>query len=108
MKFIEWWHNGFEDTEETGCMAWSLRCGFPGYYMPTINDPRYQESEKLAMMTCTDNEASTTYMAPDDFVFTFQLASEVIEVMVEDVIVGTLTPEEALLKAEQTAEALMK
>ena len=108
MKFIEWWHNGFEDTEETGCMAWSLRCGFPGYYMPTINDPRYQASEKLAMMTCTDNEASTTYMAPDDFTKTFQLASEVIEVMVEDVIVGTLTPEEALLKAEQTAEALMK
>ena len=89
-------------------MSPSLRCGFPGYYMPAINDARYQASEKLAMMTCTDNEASTTYMAPDDFVFTFQLASEVIEVMVEDVIIGGMDTEAALLKAEAGAEALLK
>ena len=108
MRFVEWWHNGFEDTETTACLTWSLRCGFPGYYMPAINDARYQASEKLAMMTCTDNEASTTYMAPDDFVFTFQLASEVIEVMVEDVIIGGMDTEAALLKAEQGAEALLK
>ncbi len=108
MKFVEWWHKGFEDTETTACLTWSLVCGFPGYYLPAINDERYQASEKLAMMTNTDNSASTTYMAPDDFTKTFQLASEVIEVMVEDVIVGNMDTEAALLKAEQTAEALLK
>ena len=108
MKFIEWWHNGFDTTETTACLTWSLRCGFPGYYLPAINDERYQASQKLAMMTNTDNSASTTYMAPDDFTFTFQLASEVIEVMVEDVIVGGMDTEAALLKAEEGAEALLK
>ena len=107
-RFIEWWHNGFEDTETTGALTWSLRCGFPGYYLPAINDERYQASEKLAMMTCTDNEASTTYMAPDEFKFTFQLASEVIEVMVEDVLVGGMDVQEALTKAQAGAEALLK
>jgi len=108
MRFVEWWHNGFEDTETTGALTWSLRCGFPGYYLPAINDERYQSSEKLALMTCTDNNASTTYMAPDDFVYTFQLASEVIEVMVEDVITGNMDINEALEKAQTNAEALTK
>lgn len=108
MRFIEWWHNGYEDTETTGSLTWSLRCGYPGYYLPTINDPRYQASEKLAMMTCTDNDAATTYMAPDAFQATFQLASEVIEVMVEDVITGGMDITQALEKAQTNAEALLK
>lgn len=108
MKFVEWWHNGFEDTETTGALTWSLRCGFPGYYLPVINDARYQASEKLALMTNNDSNASTTFMAPDDFKFTFQLASEVIEVMVEDVIVGGMDIQDALNKAQQGAEALLK
>lgn len=108
MRFVEWWHTGFEDTETTGALTWSLRCGFPGYYLPAINDERYQASEKLALMTCTDNNADTTYMAPDDFTNTFQLASEVIEVMVEDVITGDMDVTEALNKAQTGADALLK
>lgn len=108
MRFVEWWHTGFEDTETTGALTWSLRCGFPGYYLPAINDERYQASEKLALMTCTDNNADTTYMAPDDFTKTFQLASEVIEVMVEDVITGDMDVTEALNKAQTGADALLK
>ena len=108
MRFVEWWHNGFEGTETTGALTWSLRCGFPGYYLPAINDARYQASEKLSLMTCTDNNASTTYMAPDAFTKTFQLASEVIEVMVEDVISGNMDVNEALAKAQTGADALLK
>lgn len=108
MRFVEWWHTGFEDTETTGALTWSLRCGFPGYYLPAINDERYQASEKLALMTCTDNNADTTYMAPDEFTKTFQLASEVIEVMVEDVITGDMDVTEALNKAQTGADALLK
>lgn len=108
MRFAQWWHEGFEDTETTGALAWSLRCGFPGYYLPVVNDARYQASEKLAMMTNNDSEASTAFMAPDDFKFTFQLASEVIAVMIEDVIVGGMDVQQALDKAQQGAEALLK
>lgn len=107
-KFIEWWLNGYEDTEMTGAAAWSLELGFPGYYLPVINSPEYQSNEKLAMMTCTDNNASTVYMAPDEFTLTFQLANETIEVMVEDVVAGGMSVEDALEKAQKNAEALLK
>ncbi len=107
-RFIDWWYEGAEDTETTGALAWSLECGYPGYYLPAINDERYQASEKLALMTCTDPNAATTYMAPIAFTQTYLLAIEVIEAMIEDVIVDSQAAEVALENAQAGADALLK
>ena len=107
-RFIEWWYVGDSATEMTGALAWSLVCGYPGYYLPAINDDRYQASQKLAMMTSTDPAAATTYMAPIEFTQTYLLAVEVIEAMIEDVVIDSQTAEIALENAQAGADALLK
>ncbi|HPF86539.1 MAG TPA: extracellular solute-binding protein [Candidatus Limiplasma sp.] len=106
-RFIDWWYEGYEDTETTGSLAWSLECGYPGYYLPAINDARYQASEKLALMTCTDPDASSTYMAPVAFTQTYLLAVEVIEAMIEDVVVDSQDANVALDNAQAEADKLL-
>ena len=106
-RFIDWWYEGDASTETTGTLAWSLQCGYPGYYLPAINDTRYQTSEKLALMTCTDPNAATTYMAPIAFTNTYLLATEVVEAMVEDVVIDSQDANVALDNAQAAAEPLV-
>jgi len=107
-RFIEWWYKGYADTETTGILNWSLTCGFPSFYLPAINDPRYQASKKLAAMTNTDKNANTTYLAPAEFTQTFQLANEVAQIMIEAVISGGKTPDKALEEAQTKAATFIK
>lgn len=106
-RFIEWWFNGDENTETTGALRWSLDCGFPGFYKPAIADERYQASERLSMMTCSDEDVDTTFMAPSEFAQTFLMCNEVLQVAIEAVVVSGQTPEAALDAAQAGAQAIL-
>ena len=107
-RFIEWWFNGYENTETTGILAWSLECGYPGFYTPAIEDERYATSDVLTAMTPTDSDVITTYMAPEEYYDTFTLANEVVEVMIESVVVNNEDITTALNTAQDNAEAALE
>ncbi|HEX2945230.1 MAG TPA: extracellular solute-binding protein [Clostridia bacterium] len=107
-KFIEWWFKGDKNTETSGILNWSLTNGYPSFYTPAINDAKYKASPKLAAMTCTDANASSTYLAPKEFTKTFELANEVIENMIESVITSGKDVNKALDDAQTKAESYLK
>lgn len=106
-RFINWWYDGYEDTETTGVLAWSLECGYPGFYTPAIEDARYSESAVLTAMTPTDSDVITTYLAPDEFYDTFTLSNEVVQVLIEAVVVNGEDAMTALDTAQESAEEMI-
>ncbi len=107
LRFVEWWYEGYEDTETTGVLRWSLDGGYPTFYLPIMDDERYLASEILAAMTVTDPNIDSTYMATPNFKSTFELAFEVINPMIESVITGNVDIYEALKTAQQSAESII-
>ncbi len=107
-RFVEWWFKGDKNTETSGILNWSLTNGYPSFYTPAINDADYQASPKLAAMTCTDANAASTYLAPKEFVKTFELANEVIEIMIESVVTGGKDVNQALNEAQTKTESYLK
>lgn len=106
-RFMEWWYNGYSNTETTGILNWSLSNGYPSLYIPAINDQRYQSSEKLAAMTNPDQNAVTTYLAPKEFTKTFELVMEVIGPLIESVASSGADVNEALDEAQIKAESFI-
>lgn len=106
-RFLEWWYKGFEDTETTAVMHWSLDLGYPSVYTPVTQDERYQTSELLMAMTA-DPDVDTTYMAPSSFPEPFLLANEVIDPLIQSVIVQGADIDEALAKAQTDAAAVVE
>ncbi len=106
-RFIEWWNEGFEDTETTAVLRWSLDCGYPTYYIPLMEDERYLASDILTAMT-VDPSIDTRYMGPDSFPEGFLLSNEVINPMVEGVIMKGETPEQAMKEAQDNAMKMIQ
>ena len=106
-RFLEWWYNGDENTDVSGALRWSLDCGYPTYYLPVANDPRYQASELLAAMTNTDNEVDTTFWAPSAFAQTFTLSSEVIQPFIDKVVISGEDPLSVLNECQSAAQAII-
>lgn len=106
-RFLEWWYKGFEDTETTAIMHWSLDCGYPSVYTPITTDERYTGSELLTAMT-TDPSVDTAYMAPSSFSEPFLLANEVIDPLIQSVVTQGADPDEALTKAQGDAVAVIE
>lgn len=106
-RFVEWWYKGYENTETTGVLKWSLDCGYPTFYTPIMNDERYLASDILLAMTVKDATVDSTYMAPADFENTFLLSSEAINAMIEAVITNDVDPKKALTEAQKSAEAII-
>lgn len=107
LRFVEWWYEGYEDTETTGVLRWSLDCGYPTFYLPIMDDERYVASEILSAMTVTDPNIDSSYMAADTFKNTFSLAFEAINPLIESVVAGGVDVKEALSTAQQTAESII-
>lgn len=105
-RFTEWWNEGFEDTETTGALRWSLDCGYPTYYIPIMDDERYVSSPILKAMTI-DPDVDTTYMSSNDFSGTFPLATEVVDTMTQAVVVNNVDPTTALADAQKNAEKVI-
>lgn len=107
LRFVEWWYEGYENTETTGVLRWSLDCGYPTFYTPIMNDERYLASDILSAMTVNDPTIDSTYMAASSFKNTFSLAFEAINPMIESVITGNVDVKEALKTAQNTAESII-
>lgn len=107
LRFIEWWYKGFENTETTGVLRWSLDCGYPTFYIPIMNEERYLASDILSAMTVKNTTVDSTYMAPSNFKNTFILANEVINTMIESVVSGGVESKEALKNGQKNAEAII-
>ena len=106
-RFVEWWNKGFESTEDTAVLRWSLECGYPTYYIPLMNDERYLASDILTAMT-VDPSIDTKYMGPNSFPEGYLLSNEVINPMVEGVIMKGETPEQAMKEAQASAEKILE
>lgn len=105
-KFIEWWNT--ENAEGSSpALEWSVANGFPAYTYSVQEKDSYKESTKLAAMSAANPDAPTDFIVDSSFAGINSVISDVIPEMINSVAFGEATVDEALQKAQESADGLV-
>lgn len=106
-KFIEWWNS--ENAEGSSpALEWSVANGFPAYTYSVQEKEKYKQSEKLRMMSSANPDAPTDFIVDSSFPGINDVLNDVIPEMVNSVAFGDASVEEALEKAQTTADKIVE
>lgn len=105
-KFIEWWNT--EDSEGSSpALEWSLANGFPAYTYSVQEKDEYKANEKLSVMSSANPEAPTDFVVDSNFPGTTAVLTDVIPEMINSVAFGDSSVDEALEKAQTSADKVV-
>lgn len=105
-KFIEWWNT--EDSEGSSpALEWSLSNGFPAYTYSVQEKDEYKANEKLSVMSSANPEAPTDFVVDSNFPGTTAVLTDVIPEMINSVAFGDSSVDEALEKAQTSADKVV-
>ena len=107
-RFVQWWYTGLPGTSPTvtGAGLWSLRIGFPGFYLPLVNSPEYQRNQRLRNLAQKDPDAIVQITCPDSFKGFQDINGQVISPLSQGVIYGD-DIYQALQRAQTEAERII-
>lgn len=105
-KFIEWWNT--ENAEGSSpALEWSVANGFPAYTFSVQEKDAYKESVKLQAMSAANPNAPTDFIVDSSFPGINNIINDVIPELINSVAFGSSTVEEALEKAQVSAEGIV-
>ena len=106
-KFIEWWNS--ENTEGSSpALEWSVSNGFPAYTYSVQEKEEYKQSEKLSVMSSANPDAPTDFIVDSSFPGINDILNDVIPEMINSVAFGNASVEDALEKAQKTADKIVE
>ena len=106
-KFIEWWNS--ENTEGSSpALEWSVSNGFPAYTYSVQEKEEYKQSEKLSVMSSANPDAPTDFIVDSSFPGINDILNDVIPEMINSVAFGNAWVEDALEKAQNTADKIVE
>ena len=106
-KFIEWWNS--ENTEGSSpALEWSVSNGFPAYTYSVQEKEEYKQSEKLSVMSSANPDAPTDFIVDSSFPGVNDILNDVIPEMINSVAFGNASVEDALEKAQNTADKIVE
>jgi multiple sugar transport system substrate-binding protein len=107
-RFVQWWYTGLpgDKPTTTGVGLWSLRIGFPGFYLPLVNSAEYQSSQRLKNLAQNDVTALVQITCPDSFKGFQDINGQVISPLAQGVIYGD-DIDQALTRAQTEAEKII-
>lgn len=105
-KFIEWWNTENADGSSPA-LEWSVANGFPAYTYSVQAEDEYTASEKLKAMSAANPEAPTDFIVDSSFPGVSSIVNDVIPEMINSVAFGSSSVDEALEKAQTTAQAIV-
>lgn len=106
-KFIEWWNS--ENTEGSSpALEWSVANGFPAYTYSVQEKEEYKQSEKLSVMSSANPDAPTDFIVDSSFPGINDILNDVIPEMINSVAFGNASVGDALEKAQNTADKIVK
>lgn len=106
-KFIEWWNS--ENTEGSSpALEWSVANGFPAYTYSVQEKEEYKQSEKLSVMSSANPDAPTDFIVDSSFPGINDILNDVIPEMINSVAFGNASVEDALEKAQNTADKIVE
>lgn len=104
-KFIEWWNT--ENAEGSSpALEWSVANGFPAYTYSVQEKDAYKASAKLSAMSAANPDAPTDFIVDSSFPGTNAVIADVIPEMINSVAFGSSSVEDALTKAQETADKI--
>lgn len=104
-KFIEWWNS--ENAEGSSpALEWSVANGFPAYTYSVQEKDEYKASAKLSAMSMANPDAPTDFIVDSSFPGINAVIADVIPEMINSVAFGGSPVEDALEKAQATAEKI--
>lgn len=105
-KFIEWWNT--ENAEGSSpALEWSVANGFPAYTYSVQEKEEYKASAKLSAMSAANPDAPTDFITDSSFPGTNAIISDVIPELINSVAFGSSSVEDALAKAQESADAIV-
>ena len=105
-KFIEWWNTSDKDGSSPA-LEWSLANGFPAYTYSVQDNDEYKANEKLSAMSAANPQAPTDFIVDSNFPGVNSVLSDVIPEMVNSVAFGNSSVEDALAKAQESAQKIV-
>ena len=106
-KFIEWWNTENEEGSSPA-LEWSVANGFPAYTYSVQEKEEYKANEKLSAMSAANPDAPTDFIVDSSFPGINSIISEVIPEMINSVAFGNATVDEALEKAQSSADKIVE
>jgi multiple sugar transport system substrate-binding protein len=108
MRFVKWWYTGNDGTPpgQTGVGLWSLRIGFPGFYIPLVQSSEYQNNTRLKNLALADPNMVVQITCPDSFKGFQDINNNVISPLAQGVIYGG-DINRALEQAQKDAEGIV-
>ena len=106
-KFIEWWNTENEEGSSPA-LEWSVANGFPAYTYSVQEKEEYKANEKLSAMSAAHPDAPTDFIVDSSFPGINSIISEVIPEMINSVAFGNATVDEALEKAQSSADKIVE
>lgn len=104
-KFIEWWNT--ENAEGSSpALEWSVANGFPAYTYSVQEKDAYKASSKLSAMSSANPDAPTDFIVDSNFPGINAVVADVLPEMINSVAFGGSTVDEALTKAQETADKI--
>lgn len=106
-KFIEWWNS--EDKEGSSpALEWSVANGFPAYTYSVQEKDAYKESKKLSVMSSANPDAPTDFIVDSSFPGINDVLNDVIPEMINSVAFGNASVDDALEKAQASADKIVE
>lgn len=105
-KFIEWWNTSDKDGSSPA-LEWSLANGFPAYTYSVQDNDEYKANEKLSAMSAANPQAPTDFIVDSNFPGVNSVLSDVIPEMINSVAFGNSSVEDALAKAQESAQKIV-
>lgn len=105
-KFIEWWNTSDKDGSSPA-LEWSLANGFPAYTYSVQDNNEYKANEKLSAMSAANPQAPTDFIVDSNFPGVNSVLSDVIPEMINSVAFGNSSVEDALAKAQESAQKIV-
>ena len=106
-KFIEWWNTADKDGKSPA-LEWSLENGFPAYTYSVQDNEEYKANKKLSAMSATNPEAPTDFIVDSNFPGISSVLTDVIPEMINSVAFGKSSVDEALEKAQNSADKIVE
>ena len=106
-KFIEWWNTADKDGKSPA-LEWSLENGFPAYTYSVQDNEEYKANKKLSAMSAANPEAPTDFIVDSNFPGISSVLTDVIPEMINSVAFGKSSVDEALEKAQNSADKIVE
>ena len=106
-KFIEWWNTENADGSSPA-LEWSLANGFPAYTYSVQEKDSYKNNAKLLAMSAANPDAPTDFIVDSSFPGINSIINDTIKEMINGVAFGNSSVEEALSKAQESADKIVE